>query len=101
MLTALQERGIEIASLEQQSQDVNGSDLGNVSILNLDITTMLAYISNVCNGGCNWKFLEPILTEQADKERECPLIPILDKLFMGKRQSSLDIFIKLCVQTNI
>ena len=84
LLTALQEKGIEIASLEQQSEDVIDSDLGNVSTLNLDITTMLAYISNVCNGGCNWKFIEPILTEQAEKERECPLVPILDKLFMGE-----------------
>ncbi|KAI8128122.1 hypothetical protein FF38_08146 [Lucilia cuprina] len=85
LLTILQEEGVEIASLEQPSEVVNGSDLINVSTLNLDITTMLAYISNVCNGGCNWIFQEPILTEQAEKERECPLKPILDKLFMDKR----------------
>lgn len=84
LLTALQDEGVEIASLEQPSEVVNNSDLSNVSTLNLDITTLLAYISNVCNGGCQWKFQEPILTEQAEKERECPLKPILDKLFMGK-----------------
>uniref|UniRef100_A0A1B0A5B3 DUF1308 domain-containing protein n=1 Tax=Glossina pallidipes TaxID=7398 RepID=A0A1B0A5B3_GLOPL len=77
--------GIEIASLEQPSDAADASDLSNVSTLNLDVTTLLAYISNVCNGSCYWKFQEPILTEQAEKERDTPLKPILDKLFTDKR----------------
>ncbi|XP_005191322.1 UPF0415 protein C7orf25 homolog [Musca domestica] len=82
---ALEAEGVEIASLEKPSEVDKNSDISNISILNLDITTLLAYVSNVCNGSCNWKFQEPILTEQAEKERESPLKPILDKLFSGKR----------------
>lgn len=81
---ALEAEGVEIASLEKPSEVDKNSDISNISILNLDITTLLAYVSNVCNGSCNWKFQEPILTEQAEKERESPLKPILDKLFSGK-----------------
>uniref|UniRef100_A0A1I8PVU7 DUF1308 domain-containing protein n=1 Tax=Stomoxys calcitrans TaxID=35570 RepID=A0A1I8PVU7_STOCA len=85
LLEALQAEGVEIASLEQPSEVDKSSDISNVGILNLDITTLLAYVSNVCNGSCNWIFQEPILTEQAEKERESPLKPILDKLFCDKR----------------
>lgn len=35
----------------------------------LDITTMLVYISDVCNGGCEFEFTEKILLEQAAAER--------------------------------
>lgn len=87
--TALQSEGIEIASLEQPSEADTSSDISNVSTLNLDITTLLAYVSNVCNGGCQWIFQEPILTEQAEKEREQPLKPILDKLFMGELEERI------------
>lgn len=61
------------------------TDFANVSTLNLDITTMLAYISSLTNGSTNWSFKEPILTEQAKRERECPLKPVLDKVFESKR----------------
>lgn len=83
LMVALQDEGVEIASLEQPLEIDKSSDFSNVSTLNLDITTLLAYVSNVCNGGCNWTFQEPILTEQAEKERESPLKPVLDQLFTG------------------
>ncbi|XP_055390344.1 UPF0415 protein C7orf25 homolog [Condylostylus longicornis] len=65
-------------------------------MLNLDITTMLAYVSSLTNGQCNWIFREPLLTDQAIKERKTPLKPILDNLFEGKKlvccQSAMDSF---------
>ena len=51
--------------------------------LNLDVTAMLAYVSNLTNGGCNMEFKEPILTQQAEWERKRPVKPILDQLFEG------------------
>lgn len=85
LLLELQEIGVEIASIAEPSECDDSADISNVSTLNIDITTLLAYISNVCNGSCNWSFREGILTEQAEKERQTPLKPVLDNLFKGKR----------------
>ncbi|KDR11077.1 UPF0415 protein C7orf25 homolog isoform X2 [Zootermopsis nevadensis] len=52
--------------------------------LNLDVTAMLAYVSGLTNGRCNFKFKEPVLTQQAEWERAKPVKPVLDQLFEGK-----------------
>lgn len=57
--------------------------------LNLDVSTMLAYISSLTNGGCFFKFEESILTEQAACERRNPVKVILDSLFAGNSDLSL------------
>lgn len=99
LLEDMKEIGVEALSITSQPlstntaspdastdlDDENTADLANISTLNLDITTMLAYISSLTNGSTNWIFKEPILTEQAKRERECPLKPVLDKIFEGKR----------------
>lgn len=51
--------------------------------LNLDVTAMLAYVSGLTNGRCNFKFKEPVLTQQAEWERAKPVKPVLDQLFEG------------------
>lgn len=51
--------------------------------LNLDVTAMIAYVSSLTNGGSNFKFKEPLLTQQAEWERERPAKPLLDKAFKG------------------
>ncbi|XP_030570228.1 UPF0415 protein C7orf25 homolog [Drosophila novamexicana] len=80
----LKEMGVQTASLEEPDLDVDQyATISNE--LNLDVTTLLAYVSALTNGGCNFVFKEPLLTEQAEKERECPVKPILDKIFQGKR----------------
>lgn len=83
LIVELQEIGVEIASIAEPFECDESADITNVSTLNIDITTLLAYISNVCNGNCNWIFREGILTEQAEKERQAPLKPVLDNLFKG------------------
>ncbi|XP_015120785.1 UPF0415 protein C7orf25 homolog [Diachasma alloeum] len=52
--------------------------------LNLDVSTLLAYVSNMTNGYANFVYLESLLTLQAEWERERPLKPFLDELFHGK-----------------
>lgn len=54
------------------------------SKLNIDITTMLAYVSQLSNGGAYYTFQEKLINEQAEMERKDPLKPILDKIFEGK-----------------
>ncbi|XP_022239913.1 UPF0415 protein C7orf25 homolog isoform X2 [Limulus polyphemus] len=53
--------------------------------LNLDISTMLAYVSNLTNGRAYYKFQELILTDQAKRERLHPVKPQLDNLFKGRK----------------
>lgn len=62
----------------------------------LDITTMLAYISDLCNGGCNDTFNEAVLSKQATDERELPALtavtPFLSDRKLMTCQSALDDF---------
>ncbi|CAG9795305.1 unnamed protein product [Diatraea saccharalis] len=55
-----------------------------LTTLNLDVTAMMAYISNMTNGHCNYIFKQDVLTQQSAWEAERPVKPILDRLFEGK-----------------
>ncbi|KAK0175324.1 hypothetical protein PV327_009081 [Microctonus hyperodae] len=68
-------------SLEMLNSNVKSSE---IKVLNLDVSTLLAYVSNMTNGHANFVYLEPLLTLQAEWERSRPLKPILEKLFEGK-----------------
>lgn len=52
--------------------------------LNLDVTTLLAYVSALTNGGADWEYKQPILKEQAAREVKYPVKPVLEALFAGK-----------------
>ncbi|XP_053592845.1 UPF0415 protein C7orf25 homolog [Microplitis demolitor] len=66
-----------LESLSLQSSDIK--------TLNLDVSTLLAYVSNMTNGRANFDYLEPLLTLQAEWERLRPVKPVLDKIFNGKK----------------
>ncbi|XP_026755311.2 UPF0415 protein C7orf25 homolog [Galleria mellonella] len=55
-----------------------------LTTLNLDVTAMMAYVSNMTNGHCKYVFKQDVLTQQAAWEAERPVKPVLDKLFQGK-----------------
>ncbi|XP_054266670.1 UPF0415 protein C7orf25 homolog [Macrosteles quadrilineatus] len=67
--------------------------------LNLCVTTLIAYVSALTNGGCNCNFREPLLQQQAEWERAAPVKPLLDQLFEGKElvccTAALDDFHKI------
>lgn len=66
------------------AQDLNDYDaIEKVDKLNLDVTTMLAYVSAMTNGSSNWEYQEPILTEQASWERKNPVKKLLNAIFKG------------------
>lgn len=56
----------------------------DINVLNLDVTAMMAYVSNMTNGYCRYVFKQDVLTQQAAWEAERPVKPILEKLFAGK-----------------
>lgn len=78
---ALEQKGIVIGrkfhKLETQSNR-------ECTKLNIDITTLIAYVSELSNGGAHHKFNEILLEKQAATERKEAIKPILDSLFEGK-----------------
>lgn len=83
LVFALERAGVTVLVL-QTSQPVPRTETATVTKLNLDITTLIAYVSAMTNGSANWEYSEPLLTEQARWEREKPIKPVLDQLFHGK-----------------
>ncbi|XP_075933588.1 UPF0415 protein C7orf25 homolog [Anarhichas minor] len=53
--------------------------------VNLDITTLITYVSSLSHGRCHFSFREPVLTEQAAQERWQPVLPQLDDFLFGKQ----------------
>ncbi|CAH0729306.1 unnamed protein product, partial [Brenthis ino] len=66
----------DVAQCMEESQDI--------SLLNLDVTAMMAYVSNMTNGHCHYVFKQDVLTQQSAWEAERPVKPLLEKLFEGK-----------------
>uniref|UniRef100_A0A3Q2D6A0 Chromosome 7 open reading frame 25 n=1 Tax=Cyprinodon variegatus TaxID=28743 RepID=A0A3Q2D6A0_CYPVA len=53
--------------------------------VNLDITTLITYVSSLSHGRCHFSFREPVLTEQAAQERRQQVLPQLDAFMEGKQ----------------
>ncbi|XP_075971429.1 UPF0415 protein C7orf25 homolog [Anticarsia gemmatalis] len=69
-------------SLKEMSQCLD--EHPEINTLNLDVTAMMAYVSNMTNGHCNFVFKQEVLTQQCAWEAERPVKPILERLFEGK-----------------
>nr|XP_006002180.2 PREDICTED: UPF0415 protein C7orf25 homolog isoform X2 [Latimeria chalumnae] len=52
--------------------------------VNLDITTLITYVSSLSHGGCYFIFKEKVLTEQAAEERQEKVLPQLEEFMKGK-----------------
>ncbi|KAJ6638918.1 Kinesin-like protein KIF23 [Pseudolycoriella hygida] len=64
-------------------------NINNIEKLNLDVTTMLAYVSALTNGS-NFQYNDKILAQQSALERSAPLKSMLDKIFEGKELISCE-----------
>uniref|UniRef100_A0A182PHX3 DUF1308 domain-containing protein n=1 Tax=Anopheles epiroticus TaxID=199890 RepID=A0A182PHX3_9DIPT len=71
------------ASCSTSAPECNPKD--EIRLLNVDVTTLIAYCSAMTNGSARWEFKQPLLSEQARWERDKPVKPVLDRLFDGKR----------------
>lgn len=64
--------------------------------VNLDITTLITYVSSLSHGNCHFTFKEVVLTEQAAQERQEKVLPRLEEFMKGKElfacQSAVDDF---------
>ncbi|XP_061549120.1 UPF0415 protein C7orf25 homolog [Phycodurus eques] len=74
------DRNTVLARLAFPAQ-VRAEECGRV---NLDITTLIAYVSSLSHGRCHLAFREPVLTEQAAQERRQQVLPLLDAFMADK-----------------
>lgn len=74
------DRGTVVASLEFPPQ----VQVEECLRVNLDITTLITYVSSLSHGRCHFTFREPVLTEQAAQERHLQVLPQLDAFMEGK-----------------
>uniref|UniRef100_A0A3P8ZK32 DUF1308 domain-containing protein n=1 Tax=Esox lucius TaxID=8010 RepID=A0A3P8ZK32_ESOLU len=52
--------------------------------VNLDITTLITYVSSLSHGRCHFTFKEQVLTEQAAQERQEKVLPRIEEFMAGK-----------------
>uniref|UniRef100_A0A1A7XU24 Chromosome 7 open reading frame 25 n=2 Tax=Iconisemion striatum TaxID=60296 RepID=A0A1A7XU24_9TELE len=77
----LVERGTVVAHLAFPSQ----MQVEECRRVNLDITTLITYVSSLSHGRCHFTFREPVLTEQAAQERRQQILPQLEAFMEGKQ----------------
>lgn len=96
LVRSLEEVGVRVSSLDEFQGShacpkiAIEAQLEGVETLNLDITTLLAYVSSLTNApteneGFYWQFKEPLLTEQSKWEVRSPVRPLLDTIFANRR----------------
>lgn len=96
MAAELQEIGVTISQFprhsckdaidERQDELSNLENINKIDKLNLDVTTLLAYVSALTNGS-NFEFADRILAQQSALERSVPVKAMLDKIFEGNGHS--------------
>ncbi|GBM49269.1 UPF0415 protein C7orf25 [Araneus ventricosus] len=69
----------------EESSFFNLQSIPSDAVLNLDVSTFLAYVSNMTNGHCHAKYKEKLLMDLAEMERAHPVKPVLDQLFQGRK----------------
>ncbi|XP_053186894.1 UPF0415 protein C7orf25 homolog [Scomber japonicus] len=74
------DRGTVVASLAFPAQ----VEVEECRRVNLDITTLITYVSALSHGHCHFSFREEVLTEQAAQERREQVLPRLQAFMEGK-----------------
>lgn len=57
----------------------------DMSRVNLDVTTLICLVSNVCNGSCNMRLSDPVLSQQAVDEQTSPSLPVIHQFIDDKQ----------------
>lgn len=66
------------------------TDNDEITKLNLDVTTLMAFVSNMTCEACNITLSHKILNDQAQRERLVSTKAVLDQLFKGCRRINKD-----------
>ena len=72
--------------------EISSSNMGcEGSVVSLDVTAMVAYVSNTSNGHANYVFQDKFLTEQAQDERKQSVKEVIEKLWKGLFMPSIEV----------
>lgn len=80
---SLEEIGVEVRRMNEVPH--KNDETQQIDILNLDVTTLIAYTSNLTNGFSHCEFGDHILNQQAEMEKKNPVKPVLDEIFKDKK----------------
>ena len=74
---------VEYTKLDEILAENNIQSIDTIGKINLDVSSLITLVSAVAHGRCNFRFQEPILSEQAAEERRDPVMPKLLKFMEG------------------
>ncbi|XP_033642155.1 UPF0415 protein C7orf25 homolog [Asterias rubens] len=77
---------LQLPTIATPEVPTNASLLGNGERpkVNLDVTTLVALVSDLTHGGCWHAFQEPLIQELADQERDRPLVTEVEQFLKDK-----------------
>jgi len=67
--------------------ELNLNLIENCQVVNLDITTLISYVSHIANelDSNITVYSDTLLQQQDEEERKCPVLPIINKMIEGKK----------------
>ncbi len=72
---------------------------GNLNKVNLDVSTLLAMVSDLSNGYHGYEFDKEYLNQQAEQEEKCQVVPTIEEFLKGKElfvcQTAYDSFLNI------
>jgi len=82
----VEEKEMFFTSIPQETVDFTSE----CEVANLDITTLICYVSHIANeldinGNATTVYNDVLLQQQADEERKCPVLPVINKMMEGKK----------------
>ena len=84
-LTGATQMQINVPKLLKEFQSTFKAENDLFQKVNLDITTLMALVSSLSNGNCNFRFEDEVLNLQAEEERAEPILPVLNSFMQGKQ----------------
>jgi len=80
----IQDEERERFDLDLKKLNLENKPYGNLTKVNLDVSSILALISDMSNGNNNYEFDKEFLNQQADWERRSNLVPVIEEFLKGK-----------------
>ena len=78
-----EESGVNSVGIDHLNLSLENKQYANLNKINLDVSTLLALVSDLSNGHTNFVFDKDYLNQQAESERKAHLVPILEELMKG------------------
>ncbi|KFD52157.1 hypothetical protein M513_07002 [Trichuris suis] len=97
---SLEDQEISLWNWESYAEFESSIEKERSLTINLDLSTMMTYVSDMCFGGSNYVYDEPLINMQAEWERKNSVWPFIDAQISPPRkliccQTAVDSFMKI------